>query len=77
VEAALRPFGGSIESFYFSFGTTDVFLVLDLPDNLSATAVSLAVNASGAVQVSTSALISTEEMDQATQKSVDYRPPGQ
>jgi hypothetical protein len=43
---------------------------------MSAAAVSLAVSASGAVQTKTTILLTPEEMDQATKKSVSYRPPG-
>ena len=30
--------GGKLESFYFAFGQTDAYVVLDLPDNQSAAA---------------------------------------
>ena len=46
------------------------------PDNQSAAAVSLAVTASGAVRTKITVLMTAEEMDQATKKSVYYRPPG-
>ncbi len=41
--------GGRLESLYFAFGDRDVYTIVDLPDNESATAVALTVNASGAV----------------------------
>lgn len=75
-EAALKGVGGRLESFYFAFGKTDVFAVVDVPDNASAAAVSLAVSASGAVQVQTTVLMTPEEMDQAAKKMINYRPPG-
>lgn len=75
-EAALKGVGGRLESFYFAFGETDVFAVADVPDNASAAAVSLAVSASGAVQVKLTVLMTPEEMDQATKKMINYRPPG-
>lgn len=68
--------GGSLESFYFAFGGDDVYAVFDAPDNTSAAAVSLAVNASGAVTTQTVVLLTPEEMDAAAKLSVDYRPPG-
>ena len=40
--------GGTLESFHFAFGETDAFVILDLPDNQSAAAASLAVSATGA-----------------------------
>ena len=71
--------GGKVEAFYFAFGGDDFYTVIDLPDNASSAALSLALGASGAVRVSTIVLIAPEEMDQAIQKtgSVGYRPPGQ
>jgi len=75
-EAALKGVGGRLEAFYFAFGETDVFAVADVPDNASAAAVSLAVSASGAVQVKMTVLMTPEEMDQATKKMINYRPPG-
>jgi uncharacterized protein with GYD domain len=39
--------GGSLESFYFAFGETDAYVVLDLPNNQSAAAASIAVNTAG------------------------------
>lgn len=68
--------GGSVEAFYFAFGETDVFTIIDLPDNVTATALALRVGASGAVGIETVVLITPEEVDQAIAKSVDYRPPG-
>lgn len=74
-EGAIKGLGGKLESFYFAFGDTDVFAIADAPDNISAAAVSLAVSASGLVHARTTALLTPEEMDQATKKSVSYRPP--
>ena len=48
-----------------------------MPDSVTATAVSLVVNATGAVQFKTIVLITPEEVDAAVQKTVTYRPPGQ
>ena len=68
--------GGKVEGFYFAYGEDDAFVIADLPDAAAGLAVSLAVNASGAVRVSTVPLITPEEMDAATKKSVSYRAPG-
>src|SRR5207245_574763 len=67
--------GGSLESFYFAFGEDDVYLIGDVPDNVSSAAVSMTVGASGAARVKTVVLLTAEEIDQATQRSVAYRPP--
>jgi uncharacterized protein with GYD domain len=72
----LADLGGSVEAFYFALGDEDVFVIADVPDNTTAAAVSLAVAASGAVNIKTTVLLTPEEMDRATQQSVNYRPPG-
>ena len=48
-----------------------------MPDNVISVAFSLMINASGVVNAKTTVLLTAEEMDQATQKTADYRPPGQ
>ena len=68
--------GGRLEAFYFAFGDRDAHVIVDLPDNESATAVALTVNASGGATVKTTVLLTPEEVDAAAQRSVDYRPPG-
>jgi uncharacterized protein with GYD domain len=68
--------GGTIEAFYYCFGDDDVIAIGDFPDHETAAAFSFAVNASGAVKIKTTVLMTPEEVDQATQKTVNYRPPG-
>ncbi len=75
-EETIKGVGGKLEAFYFAFGETDVFVIADLPDNASAAAVSLVVNATGAINSKTAVLLTPEEMDKATKKTVSYRPPG-
>jgi uncharacterized protein with GYD domain len=77
VEQLTKSLGGSVEAFYYAFGDSDVYIIVDVPDNRTATAISLTVNASGAVKVKTTVLTSAEEVDQATKTVVNYRPPGQ
>ena len=72
-----KGLGGTLEAFYYAFGDDDIFAIFDLPDNVSATAVSLVINAAGAATVKITVLLTPEEVDQATKKTVDYRPPGQ
>ena len=76
VEQAIKGLGGKLDVFYFAFGQTDVFLIADLPDAVSAAAVSLTVNAAGGAKVTTFPLMTPEEMDAASKKSVQYRAPG-
>ena len=76
VTSAVESAGGRLESFYFAFGEYDVFVLADFPDNVGAAAMALAVNASGAVATRTVALLAPEEVDEAAERSVSYRPPG-
>ena len=71
--------GGQVEAFYYSFGGDDVYAIVDLPDNISSAAISLALGAGGGFRASTIVLITPEDVDQAAKKaaSVGYRPPGQ
>ena len=76
VQKMVEGAGGKLESFYYAYGAHDVIAVTDLPDAASALALSLAVNASGAVRLSTTPLITPEEVDAACAKSMAYRAPG-
>jgi uncharacterized protein with GYD domain len=74
--AAAKSVGGKVDSFYFAFGGTDVFVIADLPDNESAAALALNVTAGGGAQVRTVVLLTPDEIDAATGKKVKYSPPG-
>ena len=76
IEQVLKGLGGKLEAFYYAFGDSDVYVIVDMPDQTTATAVSLTVGASGSVSLKTTVLIEPEEVDAASKKSVAYRPPG-
>ena len=76
VKKAFKSVGGKVEGFYFGFGETDVYVIADVPDNASMAAVALTVAATGTVRVTTTALMTPEEVDKAVKKSPSYRPPG-
>ena len=73
----IKDQGGSLETFYFAFGETDVFAIATLPDDATAAAVSLAVGAAGAGSVSTTRLLDPEDIDEAARKTIGYRAPGE
>jgi uncharacterized protein with GYD domain len=68
--------GGKIESFYFAFGSTDVFVVADFPDNIAAAAAALSVCAGGGATARTVPLLTAADVDAAAAKKAPYRPPG-
>ena len=76
VDKLLTSVGGKVESFYYAFGDTDAYVIVDVPDNVTAAAIALTVAASGAVNLKTTVLMTPEEVDQATKKSLAYRAPG-
>jgi uncharacterized protein with GYD domain len=76
VQQLVEGLGGKVEAFYYAFGEHDAYVIIDVPDATSGVALSLAVNASGAVQLTTIPLIMPEEIDAAIKKSVPYRAPG-
>ena len=76
VEKMLASVGGKLECLYFAFGSDDVVIIVDAPDNVSAAAVGLTVGASGAVSGRMTVLLTPEDIDQAAKKSPAYRPPG-
>jgi uncharacterized protein with GYD domain len=76
VAAVAESVGGKLESFHFAFGDRDAYVIVDLPDNESAAAVALTVNAAGGATVRTVPLLTPDEVDAAAKRSVDYRPPG-
>ncbi len=75
-EEIIGNLGGRVEAFYYAFGGDDVYSIVDLSDNVSAAAITLALNAGGGFRASTIVLLTPEEVDQAIRKSVEYRPPG-
>jgi uncharacterized protein with GYD domain len=76
VEQSTKGMGGQLETFYYAFGSDDFVIIVDLPSNVDAAALALAINASGTVESRITVLITPEEIDQATKKTVKYRPPG-
>jgi len=76
VEKMLASVGGRLEAFYFAFGDTDLYVIAELPDHSAAAAVSLAVAQSGRASTRTVVLMTAEEMDAASKKTVAYRAPG-
>lgn len=76
LEKLIAGLGGRLEAFYYAYGGADVYGISDLPDATTGIALSLAVNASGAVRLETIPLITPEEVDAACKKTIAYRAPG-
>jgi uncharacterized protein with GYD domain len=76
VKATVKQLGGKVEAFYFAFGPVDAYLILDLPDAAAANALALAINQSGTVSVTTTVLLTADDVDEAISRKVTYSPPG-
>jgi uncharacterized protein with GYD domain len=76
VERAFSGAGGTLEALYWAFGEDDYYLIVDFPDKVSEAAVNLATNAAGLVRVKSVALMTAEEVDEATKRSGSYTVPG-
>ncbi len=74
--ATVESVGGTVEALYYAFGEWDVYLIVDLPDETAATALSIAIGAAGALSLKVTVLVTPESVDDAIAKSVAYRPPG-
>ncbi|HEX8829365.1 MAG TPA: GYD domain-containing protein [Xanthobacteraceae bacterium] len=78
IEKTIESVGGKLEAIYFAFGDADFFIILDVPDNVSAAALSVVANGSGFVTSKIIVLMTTDEMDQAIRKTttMQFQPPG-
>ena len=66
IEKAVTGLGGRLEAFYFAFGDVDAYVIVDLPDNVTAAAMALAVGQSRLASTKTVVLLKMEEADAAT-----------
>jgi uncharacterized protein with GYD domain len=74
--AAIESVGGTMETFYFAFGSDDAIIIADVPDNAAAAALALTVAASGFVTSRMTVLLTPEEIDQGVARPVSFTPPG-
>jgi len=76
VDELVKGMGGKLECFYYAFGKQDVYCIVEMPDDESIAAVSLAVGAAGGASIATTVLVEPEMIDAAAKRSVGYRAPG-
>jgi len=73
----LQSVDGKLETFYYAMGDRDVIAIVELPDATTAAAVSLTGSATGLYRVTTTPLLSVEEVDRALARKLTIRAPGQ
>jgi uncharacterized protein with GYD domain len=79
IRPVIERLGGRIECAYFAFGDYDVIGIMEMPDNVSAAAFSLAGSAGGGIKaVKTTPLLTIDEGIEAMRKAAGagYRPLG-
>ncbi len=79
IRPVIERLGGRIECAYFAFGDYDLIGIMEMPDNVSAAAFSLAGSAGGGIKaVKTTPLLTIDEGIEALKKAAGagYRPPG-
>lgn len=72
----LADVGGSIECFYYAWGDVDAYLVVDVPSDEAMVGIALSVNKSGATTITTTPLLTPEQVDAAATTAPGYTPPG-
>lgn len=75
----LQKSGGRLLDYYFSFGDSDVVVIANAPDNITAASAVIAIARAGAVtEVKTTVLMSYTDGIDAIKRSAEtgYSPPG-
>jgi len=77
---AYEAVGGKMHRFYYALGDTDIYIIAELPDNITVAMASIVTNVAGTSQMTYTPLLTPEEMDQSVEMANKmmgaYRPPG-
>ena len=79
INALVESLGGKVETIDYCFGDHDVVTIIEMPDEKSVAAFSMAIAASGAVtNIKTTVLMTIADGAEAAARAgeVSYRPPG-
>jgi len=80
VAKAIEALGGKLEALYWALGETDVYFIVEYPDNVTAVAASIMGSVPGTASLTYTVLVTPEEVDRAaemaSEKLAAYRPPG-
>ena len=72
IEKLSAGVGGSLESFYFAFGSDDIYAIVDAPSHEAMAAVAGTVTSTGVLSnYETVVLLTAEQIDEAAKMSVD------
>jgi len=77
ITAMVESVGGHVEVCYYAFGTTDLYVIGEVPDEVAAASLSLRTAGAGAARSQTVVLLTPEQLDEARAREVTYLPPGE
>jgi uncharacterized protein with GYD domain len=78
-QSYIESVGGKLHGFWYAFGTHDGYNLFEAPDNVSMSAVALAISGGGALRsLETTVLLSVDETLDALRKAeqIRYQAPG-
>ena len=76
VDKMVADAGGTLECFYYAWGDVDAYVIVDMPSDEAMAGIALSVNKSGATSITTTPLLTPEQIDTAASSAPGYTPPG-
>lgn len=77
IEKLASGVGGTVDGVYFSFGSDDLFAIVDAPSHEAMAAIAGTVGQTGVLsKYETVVLLTPAQIDEAAKLNVDYSPPG-
>lgn len=76
IKAALGAVGGKLVGIYYALGESDVYVICECSDHVSAAALSIAASSSGLLRTKTIPLMTVGEADKALSMKTGFRAPG-
>ena len=77
IEKLASGVGGTVDGVYFSFGSDDLFAIVEAPSHEAMAAIAGTVGQTGAVsRYETVVLLTPAQLDEAARMNIDYSPPG-
>lgn len=76
VSGLCASLGGRLVANYWAFGSDDFVAIVELPDDVAAASAAMTVGASGVGSVTTTVLLTADQVDEARSRRPAYRAPG-
>lgn len=77
IEKLAAGVGGTVDGVYFSFGSDDLFAIVDAPSHEAMAAIAGTVGQTGVLsKYETVVLLTPAQIDEAANLRIDYSPPG-